>query len=118
MSLFELLLHGKPGHPAHPPLTDLVIGMFALASGLALLGRLGVAEGKLGPAAWLALIGGLVAAAPAAVTGFADWGADRLGLCALAHGHHPPDGDGHVRLPVRRGRVAAVSGLPRRERDD
>lgn len=73
MSLFELLLHGKPGHPAHPPLTDAVIGMFVLASGLALLGRLGVAEGKLGPAAWLALIGGLVVAAPAAVTGFADW---------------------------------------------
>lgn len=67
------LLHGKPGHPVHPPLTDAVIGMFVLASGLAVLGGLGVAEGKLGPAAWLALVGGLIVATPAAVTGFADW---------------------------------------------
>lgn len=67
------LLHGPEGHPAHPPLTDATIGMFVLATGLAVLGKLGVAEGKLGPAAWLALIGGLVVAAPTAVTGFADW---------------------------------------------
>ncbi|HZQ82032.1 MAG TPA: DUF2231 domain-containing protein [Gaiellaceae bacterium] len=73
MRLFERLLHGPPGHPAHPPLTDAVIGMLSLASGLSLLGKLGVAEGKLGPAAWLALIGGLAAAVPAATTGFADW---------------------------------------------
>jgi uncharacterized membrane protein len=49
------------------------IGMFVLASALAVLGKAGVAEGKLGPAAWLALVGGLIAAAPTAVTGFADW---------------------------------------------
>ena len=67
------LLHGPEGHPAHPPLTDATIGMFVLATGLAVLGKLGVAEGKLGPAAWLALIGGLLVAAPTAVTGFADW---------------------------------------------
>lgn len=67
------LLHGSPGHPAHPPLTDATIGMFVLATGLAVLGRLGVAEGKLGPASWLALIGGLIVAAPTATTGFADW---------------------------------------------
>jgi|SRR5581483_864338 len=67
------LLRGLPGHPSHPPLTDATIGMFVLASGLSVLGKLGVAEGKLGPAAWLALVGGLIAAAPTAVTGFADW---------------------------------------------
>ena len=67
------LLRGLPGHPSHPPLTDATIGMFVLASGLSLLGKLGVAEGKVGPAAWLALIGGLIVAAPTAVTGFADW---------------------------------------------
>lgn len=67
------LLHGPEGHPAHPPLTDATIGMFVLATGLSVLGKFGVAEGKLGPAAWLALIGGLVVAAPTAVTGFADW---------------------------------------------
>lgn len=73
MTLFTRLLHGLPGHPAHPPLTDATIGMFVLASGLSLLGRLSVAPDKLGPAAWLALIGGLIVAAPTAVTGFADW---------------------------------------------
>lgn len=67
------LLHGPSGHPAHPPLTDATIGMFVLAAGLAVLGTAGVAEAKLGPAAWLALVGGLVVAAPTAVTGFADW---------------------------------------------
>jgi uncharacterized membrane protein len=67
------LIRGLPGHPSHPPLTDATIGMFVLATGLAVLGKAGVAEGKLGPAAWLALIGGLLVAAPTALTGFADW---------------------------------------------
>ena len=67
------LLHGPSGHPAHPPLTDATIGMFVLASGLLVLGKLDVAPDKLGPAAWLALIGGLIVAAPTAITGFADW---------------------------------------------
>ena len=73
MRLLSLVLHGKPGHPAHPPLTDATIGMFVLAAGLAVLGRAGVSEAKLGPAMWLALLGGLAVAAPTAVTGFADW---------------------------------------------
>ena len=67
------LIRGVRGHPSHPPLTDVTIGAFVLATALAVLGKAGVAEGKLGPAAWLALIGGLAAAAPTAVTGFADW---------------------------------------------
>ena len=67
------LLHGAPGHPAHPPLTDATIGMFVLASGLAVLGKLEVAPDKLGPATWLALVGGLVVAGPTTLTGFADW---------------------------------------------
>ncbi|HET9161996.1 MAG TPA: DUF2231 domain-containing protein [Solirubrobacterales bacterium] len=67
------LLRGLRGHPLHPPLTDATIGMFALATGLAILGYVGAIEDKAGPAAWLALIGGLIAAAPTALTGFADW---------------------------------------------
>jgi uncharacterized membrane protein len=47
--------------------------MFVLASGLEVLGKLDVATGKAGPAAWLALIGGLLVAVPTALTGFADW---------------------------------------------
>jgi uncharacterized membrane protein len=71
--MLDRLLRGLPGHPAHPPLTDATIGMFVLATGLEVLGKLDVATGKTGPAAWLALIGGLLVAAPTAVTGFADW---------------------------------------------
>jgi uncharacterized membrane protein len=67
------LIHGLRGHPLHPPLTDATIGMLVLATGLAVLGKAGLAEGKLGPAAWLALVGGLIVAAPTALTGFADW---------------------------------------------
>jgi uncharacterized membrane protein len=73
VNALRLILHGKPGHPAHPPLTDATIGMFVLAAGLAVLGRAGIAEAKLGPAQWLALAGGLIVAAPTAVTGLADW---------------------------------------------
>jgi uncharacterized membrane protein len=47
--------------------------MLVLASGLEVLGKLDVATGKVGPAAWLALIGGLLVAVPTALTGFADW---------------------------------------------
>lgn len=57
----------------HPPLTDATIGMFVLASGLTVLGKAGVSPDRLGPAAWLALIGGLAVAIPTATTGFADW---------------------------------------------
>src|SRR3954471_17357439 len=67
------LLHGLPGHPLHPPLTDATIGMFVLATGLAVLGALGAIEDAAGKACWLALIGGLVVAVPTAATGFADW---------------------------------------------
>ncbi len=71
--MFRTLLHGPQGHPVHPPLTDATIGMFALATALAVLGAAGAIESKAGPACWLALIGGLIVAAPTAVTGFADW---------------------------------------------
>jgi uncharacterized membrane protein len=69
----SVLLHGLPGHPLHPPLTDATIGMFVLATGLAVIGALGGIEDAAGKASWLALIGGLIVAAPTALTGFADW---------------------------------------------
>jgi uncharacterized membrane protein len=72
-SKVAVLLHGLPGHPLHPPLTDATIGMFVLAAGLAVLAALGVSEDATGKACWLALIGGLIVALPTAATGFADW---------------------------------------------
>ena len=73
MSPREMLVRGLPGHPLHPPLTDATIGMFVLAAGLGIVGAasgLGDAAGK---AMWLALVGGLIAAAPTALTGLVDW---------------------------------------------
>src|SRR5262245_26783247 len=67
------LIHGLPGHPLHPPLTDATIGMFVLASALAVLGTLGAFGDAAGKGCWLALIGGLAVAVPTAATGFADW---------------------------------------------
>jgi len=67
------LLHGLPGHPLHPPLTDATIGMFVLATGLAVLGALGAIGDAAGTGCWLALVGGLIVAVPTAGTGFADW---------------------------------------------
>src|SRR3954452_21336220 len=69
----SVVLHGLPGHPLHPPLTDATIGMFVLAAGLAVLGAAGAIEDAAGKACWLALIGGLIVSAPTAATGFADW---------------------------------------------
>jgi len=67
------LVHGLPGHPLHPPLTDATIGMFVLATGLAIIGKAGAITEQAGPAMWLALIGGLIVAVPTAASGMADW---------------------------------------------
>jgi uncharacterized membrane protein len=67
------VLHGLPGHPVHPPLTDATIGMFTFAAALAVIGYAGALQGAAGKACWLALIGGLIVALPTASTGFADW---------------------------------------------
>jgi uncharacterized membrane protein len=67
------LVRGLPGHPLHPPLTDVTIGMFVFATAAAILGYLGAVADKAGPAAWLGLIGGLGFTVPTAATGFIDW---------------------------------------------
>jgi uncharacterized membrane protein len=67
------LIKGLPGHPLHPPLTDATIGMYTAASAFGLLSALGVSEGNLAIAWWLALIAGLVVTGPTALTGLIDW---------------------------------------------
>lgn len=67
------LLHGTRGHPLHPPLTDVAIGMYTLAAALAVIGAFGAIEDAAGKGMWLALLGGLAAGAAAAVTGLLDW---------------------------------------------
>jgi uncharacterized membrane protein len=67
------LIHGLPGHPLHPPLTDATIGTYTFATAATVLSELGVAEDALAQASWLALVVGLVITVPTALTGLADW---------------------------------------------
>jgi uncharacterized membrane protein len=67
------LIRGFPGHPLHPPLTDVVIGAYTTSAALGFLGWLGVAEDRLASAWWLALVVGLVVTVPTALAGLADW---------------------------------------------
>lgn len=67
------LLRGLAGHPSHPPLTDATIGTYTVATVFAFLGALGVSEGNMATAWWLALVVGLVVTVPTALTGLADW---------------------------------------------
>jgi uncharacterized membrane protein len=68
-----VFVRGLPGHPLHPPLTDATIGMFVLAAGLAIIGKAGAIELAAAKGMWLALIGGLIAAVPTALSGLVDW---------------------------------------------
>ena len=67
------LIKGTPGHPLHPPLTDVTIGAYSVAAILGILGALGVSEENFARGWWLALIVGLIASAPTALAGLADW---------------------------------------------
>lgn len=84
-----VLIRGLPGHPLHPPLTDVTIGMFVLAGGLAIIGYAGGIQLAAAKAMWLALLGGLIVSVPTALTGLVDWlsiewGSDRW-KTATAH---------------------------------
>jgi uncharacterized membrane protein len=67
------LVRGFPGHPSHPPLTDVSIGAYTVATLALVLGALGVEDRKMAYAGLLALSGGLLAAVPTAITGLLDW---------------------------------------------
>jgi uncharacterized membrane protein len=69
----SFLWRGLPGHPLHPPLTDLVIGAYAFAALAATADVLGISEAAATHAWWLAVFGGLLFTVPTAITGFADW---------------------------------------------
>jgi uncharacterized membrane protein len=73
MSAFSKLVHGPPGHPVHPPLTDATIGMYTLAAILGVVGALGWMEDAAGKGMWLALVFGLGFAAVTVVTGVIDY---------------------------------------------
>jgi uncharacterized membrane protein len=67
------LVHGLPGHPLHPPLTDATIGIYTLATLAALTDVLGITN-AVGAQVWyFALVAGLITTIPTALTGLADW---------------------------------------------
>ncbi len=67
------LLRGLPGHPLHPPLTDATIGIYTFATIAALADVLGISTNAATHGWWLALLAGLVATVPTALTGLLDW---------------------------------------------
>src|SRR3954466_4822054 len=67
------LIHGLPGLPLHPPLTDATIGAYTAATVAAVLSKAGVAEHGLAETWWLTLVIGLVTSALTVTTGAADW---------------------------------------------
>lgn len=67
------LVKGLPGHPLHPPLTDVTIGAYAFATIAAVLDRIGIADPATARAWWLALVVALCSTVLTATTGFVDW---------------------------------------------
>ena len=67
------LIHGLPGHPLHPPLTDATIGAYTAATVAGFASIIGVAEKGAAHAWWLALVVGLIFTVPTALAGLADW---------------------------------------------
>ncbi|MBW3663333.1 MAG: DUF2231 domain-containing protein [Actinobacteria bacterium] len=91
MRLLKIALHGFRGHPLHPPLTDVSIGAYTVATIAVVLGWAGWKEELMAGAGFVAVIVGLGAALPTAVTGLADFlkipndsGARRTGWLHLA----------------------------------
>ena len=67
------LIRGLPGHPLHPPLTDVTIGAYAFASIAAFIDIVGISDTTAAHAWWDALLVALASTVLTAVTGFADW---------------------------------------------
>jgi uncharacterized membrane protein len=67
------LVKGLPGHPLHPPLTDLTIGTYTFATIAAVLDVVNLVQRNAAYAWWIALLVGLCSTALTATTGFIDW---------------------------------------------
>ena len=67
------LVRGVPGHPLHPPLTDVTVGAYTFATIAAVLSKLGIADHGFAHAWWLALVVGLVSSTATIAAGLADW---------------------------------------------
>jgi uncharacterized membrane protein len=70
---FSYLWRGLPGHPIHPPLTDVTIGTYTFATIAAVADVTGVSDSSGAYGWWIALIFGLIVTGPTALTGLLDW---------------------------------------------
>jgi len=71
--MLSYLWKGLPGHPIHPPLTDATIGIYTFATIAALADVTGISNNAATHGWWLALLAGLIATVPTALTGLLDW---------------------------------------------
>ena len=67
------LIKGWPGKPSHPPLTDASIGAYTVGVAMLIAGALGLEEDQMAVGSLIAISGGLLLAAPTALTGLIDW---------------------------------------------
>jgi uncharacterized membrane protein len=67
------LIKGWPGKPSHPPLTDASIGAYTVGAAMLVAGKLGLQTPQMAVGALIAISGGLLLAAPTALTGLLDW---------------------------------------------
>jgi uncharacterized membrane protein len=67
------LWRGLPGHPIHPPLTDVTIGTYTFATVAAFAEVTGITENAGAWGWWIALVFGLIMTVPTALTGLLDW---------------------------------------------
>jgi uncharacterized membrane protein len=67
------LIRGWPGKPSHPPLTDASIGAYTVGVAMLVAGKLGLQDRQMAYGSLIAISGGLVLAAPTALTGLLDW---------------------------------------------
>lgn len=72
MGMLDIAVRGFRGHPLHPPLTDVSIGSYTVATIAVVIGGVGWQEPLMVGAGFVAMVVGLVAALPTAVTGFFD----------------------------------------------
>jgi uncharacterized membrane protein len=73
MRRLSYLVRGLPGHPIHPPLTDVTIGTYSFATIAAVLDFANIVQRNAAYAWWIALVVGLCSTALTATTGFIDW---------------------------------------------
>lgn len=67
------LIKGWYGKPSHPPLTDATIGAYTVGVAMLVAGKLGLQTPQMAVGSLIAISGGLILAAPTAVTGLLDW---------------------------------------------